>query len=59
LTLSVEKPVICPVLIGRDQELAALGHLLNQRQMLPHRPHLSLRPPARPPALLLRFPLSG
>ncbi|HLW00077.1 MAG TPA: ATP-binding protein [Ktedonobacterales bacterium] len=26
----MEKPVICPVLIGRDQELADLRHLLNQ-----------------------------
>ncbi|HXZ03279.1 MAG TPA: BREX system ATP-binding domain-containing protein, partial [Ktedonobacteraceae bacterium] len=26
----MDKPIICPVLVGRDQELAALGHLLNQ-----------------------------
>jgi len=30
MTLPVEKPIICPVLIGRDQELAALHHLLKQ-----------------------------
>ncbi len=30
MTLAVDTPIICPVLIGRDQELAALGHLLNQ-----------------------------
>ena len=30
MTIAVDTPIICPVLIGRDQELAALGHLLNQ-----------------------------
>ena len=30
MTIPVDKPIICPVLVGRDQELAALGHLLKQ-----------------------------
>lgn len=30
MTRAVDKPIICPVLVGRDQELAALGQLLNQ-----------------------------
>ena len=28
MTIPVDKPIICPVLVGRDQELAALRHLL-------------------------------
>jgi len=30
MTRPLEKPIICPVLVGRDQELAALEHLLEQ-----------------------------
>lgn len=30
MTISVDKPLICPLLVGRDQELAALGHLLKR-----------------------------
>ena len=30
MTRAVDKPIICPVLVGRDQELAALVQLLNQ-----------------------------
>jgi predicted ATPase/DNA-binding CsgD family transcriptional regulator len=30
MTIAVEKPIICPVLVGRDHHVAALRHLLNQ-----------------------------
>jgi predicted ATPase/DNA-binding CsgD family transcriptional regulator len=30
MTIPVDKPIICPVLVGRDPQLEALGHLLNQ-----------------------------